>query len=236
MIVAGGGDGTVRLVAKHLAESRCSLAILPLGTFNFLSKSLEYTNNINELFAMIKNGKTKQIDVAEVNGQIMINHTWIGVYYYLLQSRERYKYILGKSRLFKSIFNIINVFRIFPTYTVEINANDVLVSYKTCLIFIGNNESATNILNFGEHKYLSSGLLSVQIANCKNRWQFFLFMFDMMFRDAKNSNYITSFTTQEMTIKSTYSTVNTVIDGELARIKNPLHFTIRPKSLTVVHP
>jgi diacylglycerol kinase family enzyme len=235
--LVGGGDGTVRSVVKYLAEHSIPLAILPLGTFNLLAHSLEHSNDIDAMFAMIKNNKTKNIDVAEVNGHTIINHAWLGVYYYVLKARVNYKNLLGNNRFFKAIFNTCALFWHFPIFVMEIAVDGKIIAYKSCLIFIGNNESNAGFFNYGEHKYLSTGLLSIKIANCKNRFEFFLFIWHMVFSKGKHEKYISDFTTDNMTLTLPHKkTVNMVIDGELASAENPLKFSMFSKKLMVVHP
>ncbi len=73
LVVAAGGDGTVRAVAEELAESGASaeLGIIPLGTGNLLARNLEVP--LNDLFAAFRRALTtaaRPIDVgwAEVTG------------------------------------------------------------------------------------------------------------------------------------------------------------------------
>lgn len=237
-IIIGGGDGTVCMAITHLIKlgKPIPLAILPLGTFNLLAHSLKHPNDIDALFAMIKNNKCMQVDTAEVNHYTMINHAWIGFYYHMLKAREQYREFLGKSKILKILFNTFNIFKSLPFYHLEFHMNGEIKRYKTCLVFIGNNESYSNFFNFGEHKQLSTGLLSVNILNCKNRCELFLFLVSMLFNNPKNSDYLISFNCDNLQVSSKKDDIKTVIDGELYHLKNPLHFKIHPKKLMVLIP
>lgn len=235
-IIIGGGDGTVRSVIQYIVDKDIPIVILPLGTFNVLAKALNYPDTIEECFAIIKNNKVKLIDLAEVNKTIVVNHAWLGLYYYILKMREKHKAILGKSRLLKAIFNTFIFFKHIPQYYFEIKTDETTVAYKTCLIFISNNESKGNIFNFGERATLSSGLLSVSILHCHTRWQLFSCMLNIIFSNFKDSKYIVNFTVPELKVNSKSDTINMVIDGELFKFDKPLHFISLPKKLKVLIP
>lgn len=68
LIIAGGGDGTVREVAKGivLSEKDTTLGIIPLGTGNDLCRSLDIENDIETALHIIDIGKKVEIDVAEL--------------------------------------------------------------------------------------------------------------------------------------------------------------------------
>lgn len=234
--VIGGGDGTVRSAIEALFDSDPTIAILPLGTFNLLAKSLNITDDIDALFTMISNGKTKQIDLIEVNKHIAINHAWIGFYYYILRLREKHKNIIGRNRLLKIIFNTLTLFKFLPIYQLELNTEGHAACFKTCLIYIGNNEFETGLLGWSERKTLSSGLLAVTILNCHTRWQLFKCMLSMALKNTANSPYITHFSTNELTISSNSNVINTVLDGELFKLESPLHFINHQKKLKVFIP
>jgi diacylglycerol kinase family enzyme len=231
-----GGDGTVRTAAQILQNHHLPMAILPLGTFNVLAKSMGYPNNLDELFNIIKNKKTKVIDIADINGEIFINHAWLGFYYIILKMREKHKTILGKSRLLKTIFSAFFMFKRIPIYEFEVKIEDTVASYKTCLIFISNSESSSQWSNFGVRPLLSTGRLYVNILNCFTRWQLFFSILTIILTDFKNSKYITQFIIDELTITSNHKNANIVLDGELFTLDCPLHFTNQKHQLIMIAP
>lgn len=67
VILAIGGDGTVRAVIEHLAqiESTAELGIIPLGTGNLLARNLDIPiNNIEEAIAFALQRRPQPIDVG----------------------------------------------------------------------------------------------------------------------------------------------------------------------------
>ncbi len=236
VIVIGGGDGTVRSAVQVLIDKEVPLAIMTLGTFNVLGKSLNHSSDLESILQMIKNKKYKQIDVAEVNGNVIVNHAWLGIYYNILKEREKHKEWLRKSRLLKAIFNTLFLFKRVPYYYFEVKLDDKRIAFKTCLLFIANNDSSANWLNFGERIHLSSGLFSISILNCHTRWQLFRCMLHIIFGDFKQSKYISHFRVNELKVDSSKEHINIVIDGELFKLKTPLHFVIHQRQLTVAVP
>lgn len=232
--IVGGGDGTVKTAAQVLMESRIPLAILPLGTFNVLAKSLNYPNDLDLLISMVKNNKTKLIDLAEVNGEIFVNHAWLGFYYYIMKMRDKHKEILGKSKLLKAIFSAFWMFHRLTIYKFKIKVDDRISIYKTCLIFVSNNESTSQLPHFGQRPLLATGLLYVTILNCHTRWQLFLCILSIIFTNFKTSRYIQQFSVDELVISGSSQTSNIVLDGELTKLDNPLYFINHKNKLNVI--
>ncbi len=232
--LVGGGDGTVRTAAQILQSSQLPLVILPLGTFNVLAKSLNYPNDIDALFSMIKNKKTKEIDLAEVNKVIFANHAWLGFYYYIMRMREKHKNILGRSRLLKALFNAFLMFKHMPIYEFKIKVDHEVRVYKTCLIFVSNNESTSQLFDFGKRPLLATGLLYVNILNCHTRLQLFLCMFSIIFTSFKESKYVEQFSVEDLDISSSNKQINIVVDGEMVKLESPLHFINHKNKLLVI--
>ena len=68
MIVAAGGDGTVRACAQALAGTQVPLAIVPLGTANLAARALDIPPRIGGSLATAFGGQERRIDLAVAGG------------------------------------------------------------------------------------------------------------------------------------------------------------------------
>ncbi|HXD27185.1 MAG TPA: diacylglycerol kinase family protein [Arthrobacter sp.] len=67
VVVAAGGDGTIRAVGEVLAGTGTSMGIIPLGTGNLLARNLGF--NVDDLGACVHTalqGRTRAIDAARI--------------------------------------------------------------------------------------------------------------------------------------------------------------------------
>lgn len=86
LIIAAGGDGTVRFALAALAKARSKIpcAIFPLGTGNVLARNLGIVresilaNPLEDAFDYIVNGRPVQIDMAMMNGEYFAGMAGVG--------------------------------------------------------------------------------------------------------------------------------------------------------------
>lgn len=65
VIIAAGGDGTVRVVAEAMRESEASLALLPSGTGNLLARNLDLTlSDVPNAVKVAFTGVDRPIDIG----------------------------------------------------------------------------------------------------------------------------------------------------------------------------
>ncbi len=89
MIVVGGGDGTVACAAEIARESGCVLGILPFGTMNVLARNLGLPIGDTEAaIALLRSGRIREIDAAEVNGRLFLCASMLGLPARLARYRE----------------------------------------------------------------------------------------------------------------------------------------------------
>ncbi|TDX81071.1 diacylglycerol kinase family enzyme [Rathayibacter sp. PhB151] len=68
MVIAAGGDGTVRVVAEALQDSDASLALLPSGTGNLLARNLNLTlDDVDNALTVAFSGEDRAIDIGVID-------------------------------------------------------------------------------------------------------------------------------------------------------------------------
>jgi diacylglycerol kinase (ATP) len=79
VVVVGGGDGTLLRALDGLIETKLPLAILPLGTFNELARTLGVPFDAAAVAALVDEGVPFALDVGCVNGVHYVNEASVGV-------------------------------------------------------------------------------------------------------------------------------------------------------------
>lgn len=79
LIVAAGGDGTVRACAQAVAGTGVPLGIVPLGTANIAARALGLPTNLGGALAVALGGSERAIDVGEAEGLSFLGMAGIGL-------------------------------------------------------------------------------------------------------------------------------------------------------------
>jgi YegS/Rv2252/BmrU family lipid kinase len=79
VVVVGGGDGTLRTAIAGLIETKLPLAIVPLGTFNELARTVGVSPAPADIATLVDHGAAMQLDAGCVNGAYYFNEASIGL-------------------------------------------------------------------------------------------------------------------------------------------------------------
>jgi diacylglycerol kinase (ATP) len=79
VVIAAGGDGTVRLVAQELAGTGVPLGVIPLGTANDFARANGIPDDVAGALERIVRRNTRAIDLLEVNGRPFVTAGGIGI-------------------------------------------------------------------------------------------------------------------------------------------------------------
>jgi diacylglycerol kinase (ATP) len=79
VVIAAGGDGTVRLVAQELAGTGVPLGVIPLGTANDFARANGIPDDVAGALERIVRRSTRAIDLLEVNGRPFVTAGGIGI-------------------------------------------------------------------------------------------------------------------------------------------------------------
>lgn len=237
IVAAAGGDGTLSAVAQGLMGTSAKLGVLPLGTFNHFAADLGIPSDVEGALKVIREGAPEAVDVAEINRQIFLNNSSIGIYPRLVHERdeERKKTGVGKFTAFlKASWKIL---RKYPSLTLKLKfGENKEVRRKTSFVFIGNNEYILEGLRMGRREGLKQGYLDIGVVERSSRADLVRVFFRALFGRLGGEPYFDEYKVQEARIDSRKRFLPVAMDGEVKLFRTPLNFKIRPKALTVMLP
>lgn len=235
-LVIGGGDGSVAAAARLLADSDIPLGILPLGTFNHFARDLGIPGQIEQAAAVIAARHVSTVDVGEVNGEIFINNSSIGIYPYLVLSRERLREQYGMRKWTAMALAAWRTLRHFPLRRLHIRAGDLAAPYRSPCLFIGNNEYSLTGRIAGQRERLDAGELWVYVAKRQSRFALIWLACRSLAGLMEQSRDLRVVTTTEAEITSRTSRLLVALDGEVTMMRPPLLYRARPQALRVFAP
>src|SRR5687768_1425645 len=235
MIVAGGGDGTISLVASALIDSGKIFGVLPLGTLNHFAKDLRIPTDFEEAAQNLVSGSLLQVDVGEVNGQTFLNNSTLGLYPKLVREREKQER-LGWGKWPAFVWAAIAALRRYPFVSVRVSVDGKPVTTRTPFVFVGNNQYVMERLNIGTRERLDAGELSLYMTRGMGRFGLVRLALRALLGRLRLEKDFMAMKAREVTIATKSSRARVAIDGEVDILQTPLEYRIRPRALRVVVP
>ncbi len=235
MIVAGGGDGTISLVASALIDSGKVLGVLPLGTLNHFAKDLRIPIDFEEAAQNLVSGSQVEVDVGEVNGRIFVNNSTLGLYPTLVREREKQQR-LGWRKWPAFVWAAISALRRYPFVSVRVSVDGKPVTTRTPFVFVGNNQYVMERLNIGTRERLDAGELSLYMTRGMGRFGLVRLALRALLGRLRYEKDFMAMSAREVTIATKSSRARVAIDGEVDILQTPLEYRIRPRALSVVVP
>ncbi len=235
-VVVGGGDGSIASVASVFAGSDVPIGILPLGTLNHFAKDLGIPLALEQAVALIAAGQVQSVDLGEVNGEIFVNNSSIGIYPYLVLDRQRLRERRGMRKWTAMAFAIWRTLRYFPLRRLRIRAGGLAEPYRSPCVFIGNNEYCLTGRTAGKRERLDAGELCVYVANRQSRLALFWLACRSLLGFMDQSRDLRAVKVPDLEISSRTSRLLVALDGEVTILRPPLRYRARPNALRVFAP
>jgi diacylglycerol kinase (ATP) len=115
LVIAAGGDGTIHAIASGLIWGESILGIIPIGTMNNLAHSLGIPLSVEAACAVLAKGKTRTIDVGQINEQTFLEVAGIGFEASLFPAGEEFKKTSLLSTVRGVIMGLVSLFTFKPT-------------------------------------------------------------------------------------------------------------------------
>jgi diacylglycerol kinase family enzyme len=231
-IIVGGGDGTIRTVASAVLGTDIPLGIIPLGTLNHFAKDLKIPLPIDDAVAVISGGVHRSVDVGEVNGEIFINNSSIGIYPYLVLDRDRRRERQGMSKWRAMIMAGLRAFWNLPLRRLRIRAQNWQDACRSPCVFIGNNAYDLKGSSFGSRERLDGGELCLFVARQQSRLAL-LWLAIRCIAGLVDQRDLRTVAVPAVEVSSRRKRLLVALDGEIQSMQTPLHYRIRRAAIRV---
>lgn len=165
LVIILGGDGTVHECINGLAnlDKRPVIGILPGGTCNDFTRTLQINQDIRRATEEMINGEEVPVDVLKVDDQFSLNFWGVGLIAEAsLNIEQTEKDRLGKISYFLSAFRTLREMDLFE-YEMEIDGEKI--TGEALMILVSNGAFiGTNSLPFQSVKY-DDGFAEILIVN-----------------------------------------------------------------------
>ncbi|MEQ1902306.1 MAG: diacylglycerol kinase family protein [Devosia sp.] len=234
-IVVAGGDGTVRSVAEALVGSDKVLAVLPLGTYNALSKDLAVPADIDAAIAALSTMEPGRMDVAEVNGKVFLHNVLIGVIPGIAVGREL---VRSQSHPMKWVGFFRFMLRRFTrvramAVAIEPDSGPIHVERLHALA-ITNNSYDQRLGAFLTRERIDQGRLSVYMIKSFRLLDAIRLTAEMFAGTWQDDEVVVSQSVRSVVIHSKKPHLLVTMDGEVLTMSTPLRFQAKPLALSVL--
>jgi len=228
LVVAVGGDGTIREVASALQGTETALGILPLGSGNGLARGLGIGVSARRALRVLAEGKDRAIDVGYLNGEPFFNVSGIGFDAVVGEEFNR-----GPFRGLLPYFGIAARESLqYRRAEVSLRLPDREIIARVFLVTVANLNQfgAGAIIAPGADP--SDGLLDIVVVRKLSAFELLLYapkLFDGSVRELSNLETLRSASFR--IVRSESGPVH--LDGEPFRFGHVLDYSIRPRALRV---
>lgn len=235
-IIGAGGDGTINALANAVLGTNARLGVIPLGTFNYFSRSFDLPEQTSDAIAMALSGESRAADIGTINDRVFINNASLGLYPAVLQQRERAYKRWGRSRLLAAWMVMRTLWRFRTGLRMRITVDGTEFRLKTPSAFIACNPYQLRSINLQGAEEIEAGKLALIAAPDCGRFRLMLNFLRMGMGLAQRGREFELICGEEIHVEIKRKHQVVAIDGERLRMKAPFNFRMRHGALTVIAP
>lgn len=230
-IIAVGGDGTIIEILNGIDEHPVSLGIIPMGTGNDFARSVNIPQNVDEALNIIRQGKTKQLDIGNVNGIKFMNSSGIGIDGKIISITRNIKKMIPGSLAY--LISTIMSVATFKAFNVKIELDNETINETCLLIAIGNGRYFGGGMKITPQAELDNGTFQICIVKDVPKY-----LFLKIFPKVYHGNH----TQVDQVIMRKSRTIHIEIEGENLPVsadgnlvsQTPAEISIVPRSINVI--
>ena len=233
LVVAAGGDGTIREVAHGLEGGQTPLLIAPCGTENLLANELGFDWRLETLIKAFEGGILRPLDLGTANGRCFASIAGFGfdaaVVDLVNQQRTghitHFDYVQPLWRTFWS--------HAFDPMTVVVDGEEIFTGRG--MVFVGNISRYAIGLQLLHYADFSDGLLDICIYECGGRIHLVKHSVLTVLKLHADCRDVIYRQGKSITVSSESPTVTAEIDGDPGP-SLPIHIEVVPGAVQCLVP
>ncbi len=233
MVVAVGGDGTVREVAQGLEGSNKPLLIVPQGTENLLANELGFDERLKTITRAFEAEYVRHLDMGSANGKCFTTIAGFGFDGQVVNRVSEQR--KGHIDHFDYFWPIWRTFWNYKFNPMKVEIDGEKIFNGPCLVFVGNISRyavGIQILRYADY---GDGLLDVCIYKCGSKVRLAKHsMMTVLKQHAKASDVIYR-QGKSIIVSSNTDSVMTEIDGDPGPAL-PVHIEVIPQAVNCIVP
>jgi diacylglycerol kinase (ATP) len=233
LVVAAGGDGTVREVAHGLEGSDKPLLVVPCGTENLLANELGFDEKLQTIIKTFEVGYVRPLDLGKVNSKCFSSITGFGF------DGEVVKRVSERRRGHIShVDYVVPIWRTFWNYkfkAIKVEVDGKEVFNGPGLVFVGNISRYALGLQILHYADFSDGLLDVCIYKCQSHIRLMKHSLMTIFKKHPSCSDVIYGQGKNIIISSDSVDIETEIDGDPGPAL-PVEINILPQAVNVMVP
>ncbi len=227
-VVAVGGDGTVKLVAECILNTKIQLGILPAGSANGLAREFNISNVPTEALDIVLKGNNQKIHAIKVNDELCIHLSDVGLNAYVVKEFENQP----MRGMWGYLMASIKVLWQNPLMNIQMKIEGKIIKVKAMMIVIANATKYGSGAIINPIGKLDDDLFEVIVMKKISIREMFKMLYSHEEYDSEKTEV---YQTNELNIKS-IRRVHFQVDGEyLGKIKE-VKAMILPDCLEVIVP
>ena len=212
LVVAAGGDGTVREVAHGLEGRDTPLLIAPCGTENLLANELGFDWRLETLIKAFEGGVTRPLDLGTANGKCFASVAGFGFDAAVVDRVNRQR--TGHISHFAYVEPLWRTFWDHPFDPVSVAVDGEEVFTGRGMVFVGNISRYAIGLQLLHYADYSDGLLDICIYQCAGRIHLVKHSILTVLKQHADCRDVIYRQGKRVTVRSESPTVKAEIDGD----------------------
>jgi len=233
MVVAVGGDGTVREVAHGLEGSNKPLLIVPQGTENLLANELGFDERLQTITSAFEAEFVRHLDLGRANGKCFTAIAGFGFDGQVVNRvNEQRKGNIDHFDYFWPIWRTFWNYKFNPM-KVEIDGEEIFSG--PCLVFVGNISRYAVGLQILRYADYGDGLLDVCIYKCASKFRLAKHSMMTVIKQHTKTSDVIYRQGKNIVVSSKKKSVMTEIDGDPGPAL-PVNIEVIPHAVNCIVP